>query len=693
MTDNELFLQDLLDNTIETLIAFYATCFQSAPKAIAYAQEDLGLTLEQAAEQAIGFSDRTLGKHIPSKRTKIGKQIREKLIELGVYKANGREAIRGYVTVPIRDESDPSENAIGIRAYKVDAHAAGKDVIVIGHAAACAQPEIEAAKEQRPASENIEPTQQSKSTAKTISSDEHELITDESSILFTRDDRSYRVRGLEKNKSTCTLKVSLMVSRASLVHLDSLDLVKARSRASFVKAAATELYVDADTIKKDIGILLLKLESLQAERIAELKRPAQSEVKMTEGEKADALELLKDPNLLERIVADMDACGIVGESTNKLAGYLAATSRKLDKPLAVVIQSSSSAGKTSLMDAVLDMMPSEEQLRVSKLTGKSLYYLDTADIQHKTLAISEDEGIREAAYALKLLQSEGCLRHAAVAKGEAGVMTTKHHVVHGPTQIFLTTTALDLDEELMNRCLVLTVDESRNQTGAIQTLQRSARTVAAKTNRDHVHRIRTIHHNAQRMLRPIEVNNPYAPQLTFADDKTRLRRDHEKYLTLIDTIALLHQHQRQVKTYQHHGEAIEYIDVQPSDIAIANGMAGEILGRSLDELAPQTRNLLMKVHHYVGELSTSHGIPDNAVRFTRRDLRESIGWSDFQIHTHLSRLVDLEYLIVHRGKQGRRFVYELLYDGQGREGQPFLAGLIDPAKLKQPAPMTESLST
>ena len=271
-------------------------------------------------------------------------------------------------------------------------------------------------------------------------------------------------------------------------------------------------------------------------------------------------------------------------------------------------------------------------------------------------------------------------------------MTTAHHTVYGPTQIFLTTTAMDLDEELMNRCLVLTVDETRSQTSAIQSSQRTARTVQSKCNREHVDSLRALYHNAQRLIRPIEVNNPYAPQLTFADNRTRLRRDHEKYLTLIDTIALLHQHQREIKTYTKGDQQIEYINVQPSDIAVANGMAGEILGRSLDELSPQTRTLLMLVHGFVRDLQKQQTLPQNAVRFTRRDLRESIGWSDFQIHKHLTRLVQLEYLLVHRGKQGRRFVYELLYDGRGREGQPFLSGLIDPAKLKTPAPIPATLS-
>ena len=53
-----------------------------------------------------------------------------------------------------------------------------------------------------------------------------------------------------------------------------------------------------------------------------------------------------------------------------------------------------------------------------------------------------------------------------------------------------------------------------------------------------------LHRNAQRLLEPLPVVNPFADALTFLDDKTRTRRDHVKYLTLIRAIALLHQHQR-----------------------------------------------------------------------------------------------------------------------------------------------------
>ena len=266
-------------------------------------------------------------------------------------------------------------------------------------------------------------------------------------------------------------------------------------------------------------------------------------------------------------------------------------------------------------------------------------------------------------------------------------MTTKRYHVEGPVQIMLTTTAMEIDEELVNRCLVLSVDESRTQTNAIQTKQREAKMLSSRRGVYVAAQLRRLHQNAQRMILPVKVYNPYASQLTFPVHKTRLRRDHKKYLTLIDAIALLHQHQRII----HSDDDGQYIDVEPSDIAVANGLAGEVLGRSLDELSPQSRRLLMLLHEFVAKESKSSGVSRHAFRFTRRDVRETTQWSDTQVHRHLTRFVDLEYLVVHRGKQGRRFVYELLYQGEGHEGQPFLMGLIDPSKLKSPG-TTKSLA-
>jgi hypothetical protein len=182
-----------------------------------------------------------------------------------------------------------------------------------------------------------------------------------------------------------------------------------------------------------------------------------------------------------------------------------------------------------------------------------------------------------------------------------------------------------------------------------------------------------LHQNAQRLLKPVLVVNPYADQLTFLDDKTRMRRDHMKYLTLIRAIALLHQHQRPVKTVEHRGQTLAYIEATRDDIALANTIAHDVLGRTLDELPPQTRRLLTLLRGWVDERSIALEMPPREFRFTRKEARDALRWGDTQMKLHLSRLVELEYLMLHR--RGTTFAYELVYDGQddGRH----LSGLIN----------------
>lgn len=494
--------------------------------------------------------------------------------------------------------------------------------------------------------------------------------------------RHWRIRGWKKNLLPESMRVNLQVRREgehSGYHIDTLDLYAARSRAAYIRQAAVELGLPEETVKRDAGMVLLKLETLQDELIRSQSQPKNKQITLTAEQEKRALGLLKSPELISRIVADMERCGVVGEANNLLAGYLAAVSRKLDTPLAILIQSTSAAGKSSLMEAVLAMVPPEDKTQYSAMTGQSLFYLGETDMQHKILAIAEEEGVRQAAYALKLLQSDGELTMASTGKDEAsGKLVTRQYKVKGPIMLMLTTTAIDVDEELMNRCLVLTVNESREQTRAIHARQRARQTLAGLLAANDKQAITELHQNAQRLLKPVWVVNPYADQLTFLDEQTRTRRDHMKYLTLIRTIALLHQHQREIKTVEHRGQHLAYIEVTQADIALANTIAHEVLGRTLDELPPQTRRLLILLQAWVKECSAAQGLPVREFRFNRKALRDAIRWGDTQLKLHLSRLAELEYLAIHR--RGCAFDYELVYDGKA-DGK-HLCGLIDAERLK-----------
>jgi hypothetical protein len=506
-------------------------------------------------------------------------------------------------------------------------------------------------------------------------------------VVLKFGDREYRARGLKKNTSGDVLRVNLRVMGVNAhgdvaLHVDTLELNASRQRMAFIKQAAEELGIKEEIIRHDVGKVLLKLEEVRDAQLAEALAPKEPEVKLTDDERSEALALLRDPRLLDRIVEDFAKCGMVGEETNKLVSYLGVVSRHLDAPLAVIVQSSSAAGKSSLMDAVLAFVPEEQRVQYSAMTGQSLFYMGESDLQHKVRAIVEEAGAQRASYALKLLQSEGELTIASTGKDPAtGRLLTHQYRVKGPVMIFLTTTAIDIDEELLNRCLVLTVNEERAQTQAIHRIQRESQTIEGLLRRKDRDDLLRLHRNAQRLLKPVSVVNPYAPGLTFLDGQTRTRRDHTKYLTLIRTIALLHQWQRPRQTVQHNGRTIEYIEVALDDIAVANRLTAEVLGRSLDELPPQTRRLLLLVDAMVTAECKQQRIERADYRFSRREVRAVTGWGDTQLRLHLGRLEELEYLLAHRGGRGQSFVYELAFAVEGDGCKPVMAGLIDVEKL------------
>jgi DNA primase len=493
--------------------------------------------------------------------------------------------------------------------------------------------------------------------------------------------RIYRIGGLEKNSSLEVLKITLRITCEGLMHVDSLDLYRDGDRRKFIDRAAEETTLDRDLIKRDLGKLLLALEQLQEARLNGPREESTGPELSTE-DQAEALELLQAPDLLQRIASAYEQAGITGEQTNLLAAYLAATSRKLGKPLAVIIQSTSAAGKSTLMDAVLSFFPAEEQVKYSAMTGQSLYYLGEGNLKHKILAIVEEEGAEKASYALKLLQSEGELTIASTGKDpHSGRMETQEYHVEGPVAIVFTTTSIDIDEELMNRCLVLTVDESREQTERIHTLQREARTIEGILQGERRRDILRVMQNAQRLIAPMRIANPFARHLTFTSGRTRTRRDHEKYLTLIDTIALLHQHQRETITHEVNGREVTMLPVTLEDIEAANRIAPEVLGRSLDELPPQTRRLLEHIKAHVRDLMKAGQIEQKLARFTRREIREKTGWSETQTRLHLERLEAMEYVQRRSGKQGSLCQYELLTAAAEPAGS-WHVGLIDVAKIR-----------
>jgi energy-coupling factor transporter ATP-binding protein EcfA2 len=460
--------------------------------------------------------------------------------------------------------------------------------------------------------------------------------------------------------------------------LTTIDLYSSRSRIWFAKLCADLFEADQALVKEDIGRLLTLVEDYNP------RQKQETIAEPTKAEKEAAMALLQNPKLFDEILADLETLGVVGEKTNKIVCYLAAVSRKLEKPLSVLIQSRSSAGKSTLQNAILKLAPDEDYESYTRVTNQALFYKKEDSLVHKILAIEEDAGVGGAAYSIRNIQSAGKITVAVTGKDPGtGKMETQDHSVYGPTGIMLTTTTSELDQETASRFMVLTIDESAQMTRAIHAKQRQARTLAGLIRNTKAAVVTKKHHTAQRLLKPIAVANNFEQYLSYPCDNLITRRDHDKYLGLIDAIAYLHQYQRKTQTVNVAGKVLEYIEVTLEDIDFANHLANEVLGRSLDELAAPSRTLLDAIYKMVKQMAQKHNIPIEQVEFNRRQIREYIGWTDWQIKVHIKQLEQLEYLYVRMGARGKRYSYALNYNGQGQQGKRFYLNLTPVQEIKK----------
>jgi DNA primase len=460
--------------------------------------------------------------------------------------------------------------------------------------------------------------------------------------------RRWRLRGARArgNVDGDRLSVALSVHdvASGRFHLDTLDLYGARARSNFLGAAASELHVERDALVTEMGHVLHQAEIARDE----LRRREVLLYEMSVGEREEALAWLSGPGLMERLADDLTHLGVVGERTNLMVCYLAALSRKCERPFGVLVQSSSAGGKSTVVEAVTALVPPEDLVSLSSITSQALYYLGATGLRHKVLFVAEEHGSSRAAYALKLLVSEGRLSIASTGNDEGGLPRTKNYETAGPLSLMMTTTSTTLDPELENRLVVLGVDEDPSQTSAIIRAQRTAASLAGLRSSGERNAVRHRHHNIQRMLESVVVIIPDGP-VSFPSSAARHRRDHVKFLSMITALATLHQHQRERRTVLLDGVELSYIEATSEDVAYASELCGHVLVRDLEGLAPQARRLLLEVRSFAGEQALAFERNLYDVDVTRRQLRERLGWSINQVRDATDRLVELEYLVVSGG--------------------------------------------
>jgi DNA primase len=496
--------------------------------------------------------------------------------------------------------------------------------------------------------------------------------------------RRYELCAMEKpSPARMKATVKALSDEPGRFHIDTVDFYLSRSRKGFVAEAARLFREMPETVEADVNRIILTVEKYLAQK---LEGASATVVTVPDADRLEALRMGRSAGLVDELQRDLGRLGLIGEEPNRLLLYLGMTSRKMDDPLAVQILSSSGAGKSHLQDAVLSLCPEEDLIKLTSLTGQALFYKGEDSLRHKCLAIAEVAGAEGARYALRNLISDKKLTIESTIKNAlTGRLETQLNTVHGPTAVFETTTNPHTDPETRSRYVLLSVDESPQQTQAILDAQRHSHTLEGRKRGKARAKVTAKHHALQRLLEPVAVVNPFEPLLTYGESQDRegrlaLRRDHPKYLNLILAVTFLHQMQRPRK---HDDELGDFIETTLDDIAIANELAHGLFGQSLDDLSAPSRDALDRITGHVERRARELKTTEEKIEFSRRELRETFGWSDTRLRVYLRELVEMEYLAPVSGRNGLRYCYRLV-DG-GVPGERRVPGLKDVETLRQEA--------
>jgi DNA primase catalytic core len=357
-----------------------------------------------------------------------------------------------------------------------------------------------------------------------------------------------------------------------------------------------------------------------------------------------AQALLNDPDLLQRFLEATEKSGCVGEDDNKILVYLAMTSRLLDKPISLIVKGDSSGGKSFLVEKMSAFMPDAEKLAFSAITPRALYHRQN-DLSHKILIVYERPGAEDSDYSIRTLQSEGKLTISMAVKDEkTGKFETIDKTVAGPVAYIETTTRSHLHPENETRSFEVFIDESEEQTDRIHEVQR-ARYRLKHTTQPPDLSVWTI---AQQILKKRKVKIPFVDLITFPSTPIRARRDHQRFLTLIETSALLHQFQRGTQTVD--GE--EHILASEVDYAIAYGLASAVLGQTIKAISPKTESLLMKLKEKFGG--------EDGESFQRKEVYGLVNWNTKTVDRCLKEAAGQGCLDVLKGGQGKAYEYQFL---------------------------------
>ncbi|MCA6437452.1 MAG: toprim domain-containing protein [Bacteroidetes bacterium] len=505
-------------------------------------------------------------------------------------------------------------------------------------------PPVVEEKKQEPQKKPIAKKETPKQELTTFTTDNPEALVWQNEQLHILILGGIKLSGLDRLKVTLKIK-SKKNHYTPLRH--NLDLYNTEHLLRLKQNVSEQLEVPLTLADVSFNEVIEALENYRLERVSNLQPTKHISQPMTTLETDTALAYLKHPELMHNTMSDIGKTGIVGEHVNRLTMFLVFLSRITSDPLHIISFGASGTGKTYLQEGVAKLIPIEDKLEITTLSGNALYYFKNDDLKNKLLLIEDYDGVQDGLYALRELSSKQKITKTVSLKDSKGNIKTYTFVVEGPVCIAGCTTKESTYEDNANRCILLYLDTSAKQDELIMEYQRKVSAGLINYKEEEI--FRTQLRNAQRMIKPIRVVNPYAPCLKIPKNVLKPRRSHRLYLRFIEIVTLYNQYQREIKINTLDNEP--YIETTFEDIAWANKLLKHILIRKADELTTACRTFLERLK--------SHLKDKKETTFKAKDIRGELRLHASSVKKYLLELYNNGYIKQTGGNKARGYVYEI----------------------------------
>jgi DNA primase catalytic core len=446
-----------------------------------------------------------------------------------------------------------------------------------------------------------------------------------------------KITGLDRMK--VTLKVQHKTKQLLPIR-DTLDLYSRQQTENLIQTISENFDANIRQTETAISELTNELENYRIKKIEALQPKQETKNELSQAARQTAVNELKKEKLLERHNKMIGLTGIVGEEKNRMIAYLIYGYRKNGNPLHVMFLGASGSGKTYLQEKISELIPDEDKIEITQITENALYYFKQHELQNKLIIFEDLDGALQVFYPLRELQTKKKISKTVTLKDSKGNLKTITIVVEGPVCISGCTTKEKLYEDNANRCILLYIDMSKDQDKKI--MEYHAAVESGDIDQEKEQQYKELFKNIQRVLRPIQVNNPYSKFITLPEAVFKPRRTITLLRGFIKAIAFYHQYQREVKKDKH-GQL--YIEVTIEDIEQGFYYMKDVLFSKSDELTKATREFFEKLKAYTKENELSS--------FKTQDIRKKFRMEPRTIQRYMKELSQYSYIKRINGQKGR----------------------------------------